>query len=170
MKKTSFIVAVFLFSFCLSAQDSASIILKNAFKLAQKENKNVFLMFHASWCGWCKKMDQHMNDASCKAFFDKNYIIEHLDVLEQDNKKNLENPGAIDLLKSYKAEKSGIPFFVILDKKGKLLEDSFDANGQNIGCPASKEEVDEFIKMLKATSNLNDKELEIIYQKFLKKD
>jgi thioredoxin-related protein len=167
MNKILIITVIFLSSIGLAAQDSATIVMKNAMKLAQKENKNVFLMFHASWCGWCRKMDRHMNDERCKAFFDKNYIIEHLDVMESGERKNLENPGAFDLLKSYKAEKSGIPFFVILDKNGKLLEDSFDANGQNLGCPASKEEVDEFIRMLKATSALNDKELEIIYNQFL---
>ena len=68
-----------------------------------------------------------MDDESCKALFDRNYIIEHLDVSESPNNKNLENPGATELLKKYK---SGIPFFLIFDKKDKLLEDSFNSKDQ----------------------------------------
>jgi thioredoxin-related protein len=167
MKYYFIFITILIYSINLSAQDSASVIMKKAFSLAEKENKNVFIIFHASWCGWCKKMDQNMNDPGCKSFFDRNYIIEHMDVMESKDKKKLENPGAFELLKQYKGENSGIPFFLIFDKKGKLLEDSFDSKNQNLGCPASKEEMDEFIRMLKATSDLTDKELEIIYQKFL---
>jgi hypothetical protein len=72
-------------------------------------------------------------------------------------------------LTKFKGQNSGIPFFLILDKKGNLLEDSFNSKGENLGCPASKEEVEEFVKMLKATSDLNEKELEVIFQKFLLK-
>lgn len=53
----------------------ASEILDAAYKTAAKEKKNVFVIFHASWCVWCHKMDTAMNDASVKAFFDKNYVI-----------------------------------------------------------------------------------------------
>ena len=40
------------------AQEKASTILKDAYKQAKIEKKNVFVIFHASWCGWCKKMDR----------------------------------------------------------------------------------------------------------------
>ena len=149
------------------AQEKASSILDKAYQQAQKENKNVFVMFHASWCGWCKTMDKKMNDASCKEFFDKNYVITHLVVLESKDNKGLENPGAFDLLKKYKGEKSGIPFFLIFDKNGKFLEDSFDSNGQNIGCPATEEEIAEFMKILKKTSGLTDEDRENITKSFL---
>jgi thioredoxin-related protein len=167
MKIKLLLAFILILTLNLNAQDSTSVILKKAFEQAEKQNKNVFVIFHASWCGWCKKMDKNMDDESCKELFNRNYIIEHLDVNESPNNKNLENPGALELLKKYKAENSGIPFFLIFDKKGKLLEDSFNSKGENLGCPASKEEVEEFIRMLKATSDLNEKELDVIYQKFL---
>jgi thioredoxin-related protein len=169
MKLKFLLPLVFLSSFCLMAQDSASVIMKKAYAQARKENKNVFVIFHASWCGWCKKMDQYMNDKSCKNLFDRGYIIQHLTVMESEDNKLLENPGAFELMKEYHGENSGIPFFLIFDKNGKLLEDSFNGEGQNIGCPSSKEEVGEFIKMLKATSTLTEKELDIIYKIFYKK-
>lgn len=143
-------------------QPATAAVLEKAYSQAKKENKKVFVIFHASWCSWCKKMDAQMSSASLKPLFDRNYVIAHLTVQESPKNKNMENPGADDLLKKYKAEKAGIPFFVILDAKGNLLEDSFDAAGQNLGCPASPEEVGEFKKILKNTSKLTDKELDLI--------
>ena len=151
------------------AQEKASDIMNIAFTKAKKENKNVFLIFHASWCGWCKKMDKQILDDCCKKLFTDNYIITHLVVLESDNNKHLENPGAAEILKKYKGDKSGIPFWLIFDKNGKLLEDSFDSSGQNLGCPASKGEVPEFINKLKSTSKLTNEELKIIENKFVNK-
>src|SRR6188474_91433 len=73
---------------------TAGEIMEEALQTATKENKNVFIIFHASWCGWCHKMDSAINDKSCKDFFYKNYVIRYLVVDESRDKKNLENPGA----------------------------------------------------------------------------
>ncbi len=151
------------------AQESSKEILMKATEQAQKENKNVFIMFHASWCGWCKKMDSKMNDPACKALFDNNYVIEHLVVKESPANKKLENPGAEDLLAQYKGSNSGIPFWLFFDENGKFLEDSFDLKGNNLGCPVSKEEVSLFIDKLRKTSSLNEDELATIAKVFLLK-
>ena len=37
-------------------------IMEAAYKKASEENKNILLIFHASWCSWCKKMDAAIND------------------------------------------------------------------------------------------------------------
>jgi thioredoxin-related protein len=34
---------------------TASTVLSAAYKKAGDENKSILLIFHASWCGWCKK-------------------------------------------------------------------------------------------------------------------
>ncbi len=153
---------------------SADLILKDAYAKAAKEKKKVFVIFHASWCGWCHKMDDAMNDASCKQLFDDNYVICHLVVLESEKNKNLENPGAMELLKKYHGDKQGIPFWLVLNKEGKLLGDSqirpagasLDTTGENIGCPAKKEEVAAFLKVLKSTSSLSDVQLAVIGKRF----
>jgi thioredoxin-related protein len=152
---------------------SADEILKQACREAAKEKKNVFVIFHASWCGWCKKMDTAMSDQSVKKFFVDNYVIRHLVVYESKGKENLESPEALDLLKKYKGEDQGIPYWFIFDKDGKLLADSKLRperggleTGDNTGCPASEKEVAYFLKVLRETSSLKESDLAIIQKRF----
>lgn len=174
-----FLSAAFLFFALVGLSQSGPAktddILKEASALAAKENKNVFVLFHASWCGWCKKMDISMNDASISKFFTDNYVIRHLVVYESKGKENLENPGALDLLKKYKGDELGIPYWMIFDKNGKLIADSKMRSGQdgieageNVGCPASAEEVAHLIEVLTRTSNLKEDQLKLISARFLK--
>lgn len=150
--------------------------MKEAYATALKENKKVLIMFHASWCGWCHKMDSSLNDKICKIFFDDNFVIRHMVVFESKEKENLENPGALDMLTKYKGKDEGIPYWLIFDKNENFLFDSRmppavstpDAKPMNTGCPASKEEVDYFIDVLKATTSLKDDQLEIIRKRFRK--
>src|SRR5690349_12440122 len=120
-----FILTLILSSsfFLLKAQPpSADSVLQEAYAKAASENKNVFLIFHASWCIWCRKMDSAMNDPAIKKSFDKNYVIIHLTILESADKKSLENPGAIELYTKYAGPKGqGIPFWIIYDKNGNFL-------------------------------------------------
>src|SRR5690242_9207413 len=108
---------LFLFAFkIINAQPSpasADEILKEACQQAAKEKKNVFIMFHASWCVWCHRMDSSMNDPTCKKFFDDNYVIRHLVVDESKDKKNLENPGANEMRNKYGGDNQGIPYWLI---------------------------------------------------------
>ena len=150
------------------AQEKASVVLEKAMAQAKKEKKNVFVMYHASWCSWCKKMEANMQNETVKPFFDKNYVTTFLTVQERKD-KSLENPGADEILKKYKADNSGIPFWQIYDADGKLLADSFDLKGQNLGCPATKEEVAEFTDKLKKTSSLTEKQRKKIEDVFVLK-
>lgn len=150
----------------IAQQPSAKEVLATAQAQAKKENKKVFVIFHASWCKWCKKMENNMQTPETKPLFDKSYVTAFLTVQESPKNKALENPGADELLKTYKADKSGIPFWVILDANGKVLEDSFNAKGENLGCPAEAAEVAEFTQMLKNTSSLTARELAVIANTF----
>jgi thiol-disulfide isomerase/thioredoxin len=163
----------------ISAQvtpESADKIMAEASKIAGKEKKQVMIVFHASWCGWCKKFDASVTDPSCKDYFEKNFVIRHLVVLESEAKKNLENPGATELYKKYAGDNDGIPYFLIFDKKGNLLGDSkiraegdgLDKPGKNMGCPASDEEVAAFVKLLKKVSKVSDSEAATITERFKK--
>jgi thiol-disulfide isomerase/thioredoxin len=179
MKTLSLFAILFFFSVSITAQQiarSADDILADSYKEAAASNKNVLLLFHASWCGWCHKLDNSLNDSSCKKFFDDNYVIVHLTVAESDDNKPLENPGAVDIIQKYNAMDAGLPFWLILNKNGNLLADSrmrpkgatLDYPGDNMGCPSTEEEVTAFIKILKQTSTLTGKELKIIADRFKK--
>ncbi len=171
------ITAVSLLAFATSHAQrgllSADEIMQEAMQQAAKEKKNVLIIFHASWCGWCHKMDSSINDKSCKRFFDDNYVIRHLVVLESPNKKNLENQGAIEMLRKYGGGES-IPYWLIFDKDGNLLADSqsrpegarLEAKGDNVGCPASEKEVAYFIDILKKTSRITKTEQSVIEKRF----
>jgi len=149
-----------------NAQENVSVLLEKASVQATKENKKVFVMFHASWCKWCKKMDDNMTSDACRKYFTDNYVMVHVDVKESPKNKDLENPGGEALLKKYKGEQAGLPFWVILDAKGTVQTDSFNSKGENLGCPGSPEEVTEFITKLKKTSKLTDKQLTVIRETF----
>lgn len=150
-----------------NAQENASVLLENASAQAAKENKKVFVMFHASWCKWCKKMDDNMKAEAVRKYFTDSYVIVHIDVKESPKNKDLENPGGEVMLKKYKGEQAGLPFWLILDAKGTVLADSFNAKGDNLGCPGDAQEVAEFTAKLKKTSKLTDKQLAVIRETFI---
>ncbi len=176
--KNIFLISVLIFAtitslFSQKAPLSSEEIMKEAFTSAKRQNKNVLVMFHASWCGWCHKMDTSLNDASVKKFFDDNFVIRHLIVFESKGKENLENPGALEMLEKHGSKGEGIPFWLIFDKDEKFLFDSRMpalVNGkeklQNTGCPASREEVNYFIEVLRKTTDLKEDQLEKIKTRF----
>ena len=111
------------------------------------------LIFHASWCGWCHKLDSILAEPDVKKIVGDRFVVTHLDVMENGDKKSLENPGGGAMMTTYGGEKSGLPFFVILDGTGKKLGDSNRmANNQNMGCPTEPAEIEAFIKLLKETN------------------
>lgn len=181
MKTILLFTASLLLSFTITAQAKIKLrpadeLLGNAYKEAAATNKNVLVIFHASWCGWCRKIDSSINDTSCKELFDKNYVIVHLTVQESKDKKALETPGAAAFMAKYNGTDAGLPFFLIMDKNGNLLADSkirkdgaiLDQPGDNMGCPSADDEVVYFTKILKQTSSLTDDELKIIASRFSK--
>jgi len=101
-----------------------------------------------------------MNDIAVKTFFDDNFIIRHLVVYESKEKKNLENPGAIELLTKYHGNDDGIPYWLIFDKNGNLLADS------QIRPPGAGY----FITVLRNTTTLNAQQLALIKERFRKNE
>ncbi len=166
------------FLYAQSSPQTAEEVLSEAYQLATKENKTVFVMFHASWCVWCHRMDNSMNEPALKKYFDDYFVIRHLVVDETSAKKNEENPGANELRLKYHGDGMGIPFWLLLDKNGKLLADSkirpagasLEEPGENVGCPATENEVEYFIDLLKKYTKLTAQELEQIRKRFREND
>jgi thioredoxin-related protein len=179
LKRIPVFLIISLLSAVVQAQPvpTADKIVKDAMQRAAYEHKNVFIIFHASWCGWCHRMDSIMNNAACKKLFNDNYVIEHITVMESKNNKSKENAGGEELMKKYNGEGQGIPFWLVFDAKGNLLADcqvrpdgaALTTKGQNTGCPATKEEVAHFVKVLKKTAKLNANQLAVVEKNFVKK-
>jgi thioredoxin-related protein len=60
----------------------AAVVLNAALQEAGGANKTVLLIFHASWCGWCKRLDAALENPVMKNIMKDHYIITHLDVME----------------------------------------------------------------------------------------
>lgn len=169
----SIFASIFVLLFSLSlfrAQENADAVLKTSLETAKKENKNVLLFFHASWCGWCKLMEKNMQAESTQAYFSRNFVLASVDVMESEKKKYLENPGGEKLLLKYAGRETGLPFWIILDKDGKILTDSFNEKGENLGSPASPEEVEIFVSKLQKTTAITPEEIAAVKKVFIKEN
>lgn len=81
------------------------------------------------------------------------YVTVRLVVNEGEEKKALENPGGGKVLETLGGAKAGLPFYGFLDAKGKKLADANAMkDGQNIGYPATPEEIEAFEGLLKKTA------------------
>jgi len=79
----------------------------------------------------------------------------------------------LEMLTTYEGKDQGIPFWLIFDKDENFLADSRMKETikgveklQNTGWPASKEEVNYFIGVLKKTTELKEDQLEKIRTRF----
>lgn len=161
MKKSTFILAGAALALVMGTvgranADSpaeAGTLMRSAMQRAGKEHKAILVMFHASWCGWCKRLDAVLDRPEFKKLIDQNYVSVTLDVMESKDKTQLENPGGADLMKELGGAESGLPFYAFLDAKGKKLADSNAMPGhKNIGYPGEPGEITAFIELIKKTA------------------
>jgi thiol-disulfide isomerase/thioredoxin len=135
------------------APPSAESLVGAAVKTANAQNKIVLVHFGASWCVWCRHLDEMLQGKELGKLFDAHFVIVHLTVQESDDKKQLENPGAEAMMTAEGAGKSGVPVFMFFGKDGKKIADSLALpNRANIGYPASQEEIQAFAGILEKTT------------------
>jgi peroxiredoxin len=114
-----------LYSMCLfigvsiSAQNSKGINfqkidLEAAKKIAQKENKLIFIDVFTTWCGPCKLMQKNVfPDEKLGDMFNKNFVSLAIDAEKE----------GVDLAKKFKIV--NFPSYLFLDKNGELVQYDF---------------------------------------------
>lgn len=153
-----------------AAPDPASFVVDRASILAQKESKNVLLIYHASWCGWCKRLDKVLQQKDVAQVMGKYFVTAHLTVLETSANKKLENLGSFEMMKKHGGETAGLPFLAILDAKGKMIVNSMMKVADkevNMGCPYEQVEIENFLAMLRKTApKITEEEIRIVWNGF----
>ena len=116
-----------------------------ALEKAKAEDKRVFLIFSASWCGPCRMLSRFL--ASYKTELEQHFVFVKLDISRDE--------GARDLQDQFpESQRSGVPWFCIADAEGKPLINSTvpqkdsTSEGGNMGFPTLAPEVEYFGKLL----------------------
>lgn len=140
MMKRQIAVAILLAlaAFGICSEPTADQVLQKAMAEAKGSKKNVMVIFHASWCGWCKKLDEFLTEPKMGKLIKKSYVVVHLDVLESPEKKALENAGGLKYMETFDGAKAGLPFTAIVNPEGRMLINSNRGEKkENIGYPAA---------------------------------
>ncbi|PHR15008.1 MAG: thiol-disulfide isomerase [Aequorivita sp.] len=145
MKKIILLVAVFFFSFKLSAQEWQTDF-ETAKQISSEENRPIVLVFQGSdWCAPCIKLDREI--WSSEEF--KAYAKDHFVMLQADfpRKKKNSLPDVQQQKNNQLAEKYNkqgyFPFVVILDNEGNVLGEA----GYEKTTPAAYiEKLESFVK------------------------
>ncbi len=145
-------VQAFLDRWKIAAKD-ANHVLEEALSRASSDDKRVLLTFGAPWCGWCHKLHDWLAQPEIATILDRDFIVTQVDVDRMT--------GGKDVMSRYRPDPSGgIPWFAILDAKGKSLATS-DGPGGNIGYPAQPQEIGHFLSMVKGQSRrIDDRQLD----------
>ncbi|MHC4638820.1 MAG: thioredoxin family protein [Planctomycetota bacterium] len=136
---------------------NAEEVYKEALTLAEKENKRVFLHFGAPWCRWCHRLEDFLARPEIAKIMAQDYILVKIDIVRMAGAKAIDNRIRLE---------GGIPWFAILDAKGKLLISSVGPQG-NIGYPAKPGEIAHFIHMIRETAqNMTSEQISAIEKTF----
>ncbi|PQA91976.1 thioredoxin family protein [Chryseobacterium shigense] len=118
---------------------NAAADIKKLVGQAKKEGKNIIIQAGGNWCIWCLRFNNFVqNTPELKETVDKNYLYYHLNY-SPENKNEKVFSQYVDI-----KEKLGYPFFIVLDKNGKVVHVLKDSSVLEEGKGYSKEKVQEF--------------------------
>lgn len=133
-----------------AAPQDAKAVLEEALSRAASADKQVFLHFGAPWCGWCHRLDNWLAQPEVAQIMDRDYIVTKIDIDRMN--------GGKDLMAQFRTKESGgIPWYTILDSKGRSHATADGPEG-NIGYPAQPKEIEHFLATVKSTSRKIDGE------------
>lgn len=152
MKKLTTVLAIFVAAVSFADTPSAGELVSRARSEAKKGGKNVLVIFHASWCGWCHRFDKFLDTTDEGKLVKDALEVVHVTVLEDPKHKADENAGGLELMSKFGGKDAGLPFMAILDTNtGKIVVNSLQKPGDtktNTGYPGSASEIAHFVSML----------------------
>ena len=155
MKILSSLSLLVIAGLSFGATSSSKELVSKASQDAAKSGKNVLVIFHASWCGWCHRFDKFLETTDEGKIVKSGLEIVHVTVMENDPKQKLnENAGGLELMEQLGGKDAGLPFMAILDAKtGKMITNSmYMPAGKekltNTGYPGEPAEIKHFNDML----------------------
>ena len=129
-------------------------VLAGVLAKAKASGRTPLVLFHASWCGWCRKLERALASPEVSGVLGKYFESAWLDVLERAGRKSLENPGGNELLASWGGADAGLPFYAVLDAKGNVLASALMTGTDGkvsgaAGFPGTPGEIEHFLAMLR---------------------
>ncbi|MCC5931743.1 MAG: outer membrane beta-barrel protein [Cyclobacteriaceae bacterium] len=110
-----FLIACFFLSQKTEAIDFKKLSLVEAFELANRENKPVFLYFTAKWCGPCRYMQNYIfTDQYIHTYANENYISILFDVDSEEGKQAFQ--------KFFTSEGVSVPKFLIVSSNNEIVK------------------------------------------------
>jgi thioredoxin-related protein len=144
-------VLAFLSKWALPRRD-ARTILNESLSRAASEDKKVFLTFTSPGCGWCHRLDEWFASSTVAPIIERDFVIARIDLDRTNNGKEV-------MLQYRTGSTGGVPWYAVLDAKGKLLTTADGPDG-NIGYPLAPKEIDQFLGILKTqVQHIDDRQL-----------
>ena len=130
----------------------AEAALREASARAGANHRSLLLVFHASWCLYCRLFDMLLKHNDAAPIIGRYFEI--LQLRAQERRAPMQEqqlPGADEVYHRYAPEGAGLPYLVVLGDGSKKISDSIMvASGENFGFPVEPVELDGFEAMLKA--------------------
>jgi len=139
---------------------NANEVLTKALSQAGGEGKRVLIRFGAPWCGPCHMLDDVLYQPAVDEAIKTEIVSIKIDIDRMKSGKELQT--------RYQTS-GGIPWYAVLDDKGKVLFTSDLSPGKNIGFPTEPAELEHVLKMLTdAHTRMTPKQITTLKEAFTK--
>jgi thiol-disulfide isomerase/thioredoxin len=113
--KNTILTVFFLFGFMANAQVIFQKSLKEAFDVAKKQDKMVFIDYYNSNCSVCKKVMPLMDDVEIGEFYNQNFVNYKI------NTKDESSQADVEFLIGKGLHIDGVPKFIFFDKNEQFI-------------------------------------------------